>query len=84
MDGSDERSELCAFIICPAGKFKCNYGGCVDKEQICDKDSNCLDNSDEGEICVSQLCPLTTFRCQSGRCIDDKAVCDNFNDCLDK
>lgn len=46
-DSSDERSELCAPIICQADQFKCFYGACISRENVCNRNPDCVDSSDE-------------------------------------
>lgn len=47
LDASDERSELCATIICAENNFKCYYGACVGRDKLCNGAKDCLDGSDE-------------------------------------
>lgn len=36
---------------CPAGEWQCDSGECINSEFLCDKQTDCTDNSDEGSIC---------------------------------
>lgn len=89
-DGSDERAALCAHTVCAASKFKCIYGGCINREKKCDGIGDCHDASDE------QNCDAEVNRCAPnefmfGRmlrgstalpdCIRAIAICDGITDC---
>lgn len=34
-------------VSCPPNKFRCDYGGCLDDDQLCDGFRNCRDGADE-------------------------------------
>lgn len=53
--GSDETAEVCQDIQCKDTEFRCRYGGCIRKTQICDVKKHCADGSDESEF----LCLIT-------------------------
>lgn len=57
-DGSDENVALCDNFLCPAGSFRCQYGGCVPAAVQCDGFRDCIDGSDEsGILCLALQCP---------------------------
>ncbi|XP_059472946.1 modular serine protease-like isoform X3 [Neocloeon triangulifer] len=49
-DGSDETVTQCRGFRCPAGSFRCQYGGCISKDLRCNGNQDCADNSDEDDF----------------------------------
>lgn len=92
-DGSDETVKECIAFRCPAEtKFRCTYGGCIDKNQECNGVQNCADNSDEltekcnagQEARLRGNCPADQYQCSSGECISADDFCDGYAHCRDK
>ena len=52
----------------------------MSKEQVCDSDNQCDDNSDEKNC----KCFTTQFVCPTGECLHVSQLCDSENDCNDK
>lgn len=40
---------------CPSFLFKCKYGACIRKNQVCNGERNCADGSDEQANCPNTL-----------------------------
>lgn len=38
---------ICISFSCSRNKFRCHYGGCIDKKHRCDNTGHCNDKSDE-------------------------------------
>lgn len=76
-DGSDEMN--CP-KICPSSQFRCSSGECIEKRKVCDRISDCSDNSDEGVRC----CSPDEFMCvDSFICIPHSKQGDGVADCAD-
>ncbi|XP_041374759.1 low-density lipoprotein receptor-related protein 2-like [Gigantopelta aegis] len=69
--------------VCRPGLFKCDNGRCIPRSYRCDRDNDCLDNSDESDCPADSTCPSNRFKCTNGRCISRVWVCDGDNDCGD-
>lgn len=67
---------------CYPSTFQCNDGTCISWFFLCDKTTNCPDNSDENQ-CVRFNCPKESFQCKDGHCITKAWICDGKSDCLD-
>ncbi|XP_066985211.1 sortilin-related receptor-like [Macrobrachium rosenbergii] len=95
----DKTSSLLMNIIlgCIPGEFMCDGNRCVSDEKECNKDIDCLDNSDENNCTASSwvytfsssmtsipACGLDEFRCDSLHCVPKDKICDGTDDCADK
>lgn len=49
--------------------------------QVCDKEKDCEDGSDEPEHCADSSCLDGQFACNSGKCIEGSLVCDGSAHC---
>lgn len=57
LDGSDENSTLCRDYECPEQTFRCESGGCIYQELLCDGTKDCVDGTDESkELCAAIDC----------------------------
>ncbi|XP_076440226.1 low-density lipoprotein receptor-related protein 2-like [Babylonia areolata] len=68
---------------CRPGLFQCRNGRCVPNSYRCDRDNDCLDNSDEQNCPEVVTCATNRFQCDNGRCISRVWHCDGDNDCGD-
>ncbi|XP_050419520.1 low-density lipoprotein receptor-related protein 2 [Patella vulgata] len=68
---------------CKAGLFRCDNGRCIPQSYQCDKDNDCLDNSDEKDCPTDLTCAANKFQCDNGRCVSKVWLCDGDNDCGD-
>ncbi|GJQ69379.1 hypothetical protein Trydic_g9525 [Trypoxylus dichotomus] len=82
-DGSDEIESICFHLLCPKDKFRCQYGGCIDKAGRCNSTVECPDESDEALCNVNAGCSYDKFQCFDGRCVDEHEICNGFRDCPD-
>ena len=70
---------------CAPSAFTCGHGECIPAHWKCDKQSDCVDGSDE-QNCPSQAptsCPASFFTCDNHLCIPRSWLCDTDNDCAD-
>ncbi|XP_063585807.1 SCO-spondin-like [Penaeus indicus] len=64
--------------------FRCDYGGCIPSQFMCNGHLDCWDGSDETqEICLHHNCPKRTFKCKYGGCLKRLQVCDGKAQCFD-
>ncbi|ESO92116.1 hypothetical protein LOTGIDRAFT_175728 [Lottia gigantea] len=69
---------------CPSGLYECRNRRCIPQSYKCDRDNDCLDNSDEDDCpTATPTCYSGRFRCNNGRCIFHGWVCDGDDDCGD-
>lgn len=64
--------------------FVCVLARCISKAWVCDRDSDCEDNSDE-ENCEALECKLSHHVCASNDsiCLPPEKLCDGKDDCPD-
>lgn len=83
-DGDDESVSRCNTTLpsCSPDEFQCKNGNCISKRWACDREFDCLDQSDE-QNCTVQTCSSTYFKCESGSCVPLNWRCDGSDDCVD-
>ncbi|XP_078033485.1 low-density lipoprotein receptor isoform X2 [Augochlora pura] len=66
-------------------RFRCANDKYIPISWVCDKEDDCLDNSDETEEQCKGIhtCTETEFKCSNGRCIPRTWHCDGEDDCTD-
>ncbi|KAK3083345.1 hypothetical protein FSP39_020255 [Pinctada imbricata] len=69
--------------VCRPGFFMCKTQRCIPLSFVCDKDNDCLDNSDETNCTDNKTCSPNQFLCDNGKCIGKLWQCDGDNDCGD-
>ena len=82
---------------CLPTKFQCNNDLCIQSSYHCDKEDDCMDNSDETS-CSNTTCKSNEYKCKSGKCIENHSsnpvvashtyprsgvLCDGVHDCPD-
>ncbi|KAJ8875156.1 hypothetical protein PR048_023049 [Dryococelus australis] len=65
---------------CRTDEFRCGDGTCLNINQRCNGNPDCLNGEDE-EGCV--VCSPTEFKCKDGGCVDLRVMCDGNQDCGD-
>ncbi|XP_037775953.1 SCO-spondin-like isoform X1 [Penaeus monodon] len=64
--------------------FRCDYGGCISPQFMCNGHLDCWDGSDETqELCFHRTCPKRTFKCKYGGCLKRLQACDGKAQCFD-
>ena len=68
---------------CLPSEWQCRSGepSCVSVSQLCDRQRDCQDGSDELDC---SYCRDFEFTCNSGQCIDSWKQCDGKTDCPDR
>ncbi len=75
----DECQQTCSVI----NEYQCSISKeCIPKTWLCDKISDCADQSDEND-CVYQCSNQTSFTCDSGQCVNMTYRCDGLPNCRD-
>ncbi|KAK4309530.1 hypothetical protein Pmani_018840 [Petrolisthes manimaculis] len=65
-------------------KFKCAYGGCLERNLICNGHKDCWDGSDEtSDLCATQTCSRRQFQCAYGACVRRVWKCNGKPHCVD-
>ncbi|KAK7507961.1 hypothetical protein BaRGS_00000926, partial [Batillaria attramentaria] len=73
-----------ATTTCRSSLFQCDNGRCIPSTYRCDRDNDCLDNSDEANCPDGEhTCPPSYFQCDDKRCIPQRRLCDGGRDCYD-
>ncbi|XP_011501063.1 PREDICTED: vitellogenin receptor [Ceratosolen solmsi marchali] len=73
----------------PPKFFKCKNDHCISKYFVCDREDDCLDNSDESDCGIQlptfdEVCKSHEYQCvDKFHCIPLEEFCDNKLDCLD-
>lgn len=79
-----QRPQRCSF-----DEFECDdASACIPRSKLCDRHSDCADESDESvRECTyfnhKTRCRHNQFQCTDGLCLDSNAVCDDNLDCSD-
>lgn len=55
---------------CPSGQFQCNNGQCIDYQLVCNKVSDCSDDSDEPLHCNVDECSKVEVHQCGHKCVD--------------
>ncbi|XP_070183011.1 low-density lipoprotein receptor-related protein 1-like [Littorina saxatilis] len=72
---------------CHWSEFMCEDGSrCIPRIWKCDRDTDCIDQSDERHCSFNQECELPNFRCKSKNssiCLPPEKMCNDVPDCPD-
>ena len=69
---------------CAQGQWKCGNGLCIAESWLCDRVSDCGDNTDENNEQCQDKCKDNQFQCANGKCIPGYWKCDYDDDCGDE